>query len=224
MTIPDCPKPYLVHGVSTEMLRGNEGTVYSPVWFIESAGSYFWTFNKIWTREDLRQLNDGEEQFVCFFPETERVPLDEGEQVYLAGEEFMAKILSFVSSGDLDFAVENWRRTSTQYYVSVMTEPAFYAFIEGLCLDLWGIVEKFLGGRAEKDKAEQAFAAYNAISFYSTDSKEEQSIRKAMFHMHTGNSSMLSMECRLSVEFDNFFATDELFHKAAKRRLDALRH
>lgn len=224
MTHHNYPKEYTVHGVSSEMLRGNEDTIYSPAWFVESNGSYFWTWKKSWTHDDLRKVNSGDESFIYFFKESERVPLNEGESVYLAGSEFMDKILSFIKSGDIKFSVSAWEQISYGYYISTMTASAFSAFAESLCLDLWEIVENFLteGKSADKAKAVAAFDAYTAICFYSADDKKEQGIRRAMVYTRLGDAELLELESHVSVQLDEFFDTTELFHNAVTQRLDAL--
>lgn len=220
------PAEYTVHGVSAEMLRGNENTIYSPAWFVEVNGSYFWSFAKSWTHESLREVKRGEEEFIYFLEESERVPLKEGELVYLAGRDFMVKILSFVIAGEIKLSVRGWKQLSNGYYMATMTPAAFSAYAERLSIGLWEIVEKFLvdGNAESKDMAADAFDAYTAIAYYSADDKKEQSIRRAMFYMFLGDAPMLELETRLSVEFDTFFDTTELFQNAAKQRLDALQH
>lgn len=206
------------------MLRGNEDTIYSPAWFVESNGSYFWTWEKLWTHESLRKVNNGDESFIYFLKESERVPLNEGESVYLAGSEFMDKILSFIESGDIKFSVTAWEQISYGYYISTMTASAFSAFAERLCLDLWEIVEKFLtnGNPADKTKAAAAFDAYTAICFYSADDKKEQSIRRAMVYTRLGEADLLELESHVSVQLDEFFDTTERFYNTVSQRLDAL--
>jgi hypothetical protein len=218
------PKEYMIHGISSEMLRGNENTIYSPVWFAESDDSYLWTYEKAWTRDNLRELRKEDVDFVYFLKESERVSLNEGETVYLAGYEFMDKILSFVKSGDIKFSVSAWEQISNGYYISVMTPAAFSAFIEHLCLELWKIVEKFLidGNDESKVTAMEAFDAYTAIAFYSAEDKKELSIRKAMVYMHIKDTDMLHIESYLSVNLDQFFDTTELFQTVVCQRLNAL--
>lgn len=224
MTHHNHTNEYMVHGVSGEMLRGNEDTIYSPAWFVEVNGSYFWSFEKSWTRESLREIKKGEDVFIYFFEESERVPLSEGELVYLAGGDFMTKILSFIEAGEIDLSVSAWKQISNGYYIAAMPSAVFSAYAERLSLELWAIVEKFLvDGNAELEAmATDAFEAYTAIAYYSADDKKEQSIRRAMFYTLVGDASMLELETRLSVEFDKFFDTPELFQSAAEHRLDAL--
>jgi hypothetical protein len=224
MTHHNHANEYMVHGVSCEMLRGNEDTIYSPAWFVDVNGSYFWSFEKSWTRESLREIKKGEDVFIYFLKESERVPLNEGELVYLAGEEFMTKVLSFIEAGEIDLSVSDWKQISNGYYIATMPSAVFSAYAERLSLDLWAIVEKFLvDGNAElKDMATDAFDAYTAIAYYSAEDKKEQSLRRAMFYMLLGDANMLELETRLSVEFDQFFDTTELFRSAVEQRLDAL--
>lgn len=224
MTHHNYPKEYMVHGVSSEMLRGNENTIYSPAWFVAFHGSYAWTYETSWTHDDLRKIKNGDTDFIYFLNESERVPLNEGESVYFAGNEFMSKILSFIESGDIKFSVSAWEQISYGYYISTMTASAFNAFAERLCLDLWEIVEKFLAGdiSVSKETAMEAFVAYTAICFYSAEHKKELSIRRAMVYLRTEDADMLKIESHLSVYLDAFFDTIELFQNAAKRRLDAL--
>lgn len=225
MTHHNHANEYMVHGVSYELLRGNEDTMYSPVWFIESDGSYYWTREKSWTKENLRKVNNIDEEFIYFFQESERVPLSEGEIVYLAGNEFMNKILSFVESGSIEFSMGAWKEISNGYYVSAMTQDAFHAFAESLCLNLWAIVETYLTdtNSVSKDIAMDAFDAYSAISFYSSETKRELSVRRAMVYLCNDDADRLKVESYLSVDFDKFFDTAALFHNAAAQRLDALK-
>lgn len=225
MTQNNHANEYMVHGVSSEMLRGNEDTIYSPAWFVEVNGSYFWSFAKSWTCDTLREIKKGEEVFIHFLEESERVPLNEGELVYLAGREFMTKILSLIIVGEIKLSVRAWKQLSNGYYITTMTSAAFSAYAQRLSLDLWEVVEKFLGDEnAElKDMATDAFDAYTAIAYYSAEDKREQSLRRAMFYMLLGDAQMLELETRLSVEFDKFFDTTELFLSAVEQRLDDLK-
>jgi hypothetical protein len=206
------------------MLRGNENTTYSPAWFVEVNGSYFWTWEQAWTHDSLRKVNRGDEDYIYFLEESDRIPLNAGETVYLAGGEFMDKILSLIDSGDIKFSINAWAEISNGYYISAMTAGAFHAFAERLCLDLWEIVEKFLmGGDAElKENAAEAFDAYTAICFYSSDDKKEQSMRRAMFYTRLRDADMLEMEAYVSVRLENFFDTTELFHMTVNERLNEL--
>jgi hypothetical protein len=224
MTQHNYPTEYMVHGISSETLRGNENTIYSPVWFVESDGSYFWTFQKSWTQDDLREIIEEDTDFIYFLKEPERVSLREGESVYLAGSDFMTNIRYLIDSGDVKVSMNAWEPISNGYYIAAMTSAAFSAFIERLCLELWEIVEKFLTDRnAElKGTALKAFDTYNAISFYSAEDKRELSLRKAMVYLYTEDADLLKIESYLSVEFDKFFDTTKVFHSAAKQRLDAL--
>lgn len=215
---------YMVHGVSAEMLRGNENTIYSPAWFVEVNGSYFWSFEQSWTRESLRKIRRGEEEFIYFLEETERVPLQEGELVYLAGRDFMVKILSLIAVGEIKLSVSAWKQLSNGYYIVTMTPAEFSAYAERLAMGLWKTVEKFLidGNSESKDRAADAFDAYTAIAYYSADDKKEQSIRRAMFYTFLGDAHMIELETRLAVEFDRTFDTAELFQTTVDERLKSL--
>ena len=219
------PREYTVHGVSAEMLRGNEDTIYSPAWFVDVNGSYFWTWEAEWTQENLRQIRNGEEEFIYFLPEAKRVPLHEGELVYLAGIEFMVKILSLLAVGAIKISIRPWKQLPNGYYIATMTPAAFSAYAEQLSMGLWNIVEKFLVDvSAEiKDMAVDAFDAYTAIAYYSGDDKKEQSLRRAMFYTTVGDAHRKELEARMAVEFEKSFDTTALFHAAVQQRLDALR-
>lgn len=218
------PREYTVHGVSAEMLRGNEDTIYSPAWFVEVNGSYFWTWEQAWTHENLRKVNRGDEDYIYFLEESQRIPLNEGETVYLAGGEFMEKILSLINSGDITFSMDTWEQISNGYYIAAMAPAAFHAFAERVCLDLWQIVETFLvdGDPELKEKAEVAFDAYSAICFYSSEGKKEQSMRRAMFYTRLNDADKFEMESYVSIHLDYFFDTPELFQRIVNQRLNAL--
>lgn len=218
------PREYTVHGVSAEMLRGNEDTIYCPAWFVEIGGSYFWTWETDWTQENLRQVRNGEEEFIYFLPESERVPLHAGELVYLAGRDFMVKILSFLAVGEIKLSVRHWKQISNGYYIATMTPAAFSIYAEHLSMSLWNIVERFLidASAETREMAADAFDAYTAIAYYSGDDKKEQSLRRAMFYTTVGDSHRKKLEARMAVEFEKSFDTTALFHAAVQQRLDAL--
>lgn len=221
------PKKYLVGGVSAELIRGNENTIFTPVFFIIRDGKAFYASHaKDWVESGLKPLAAMDEEYVCWFPDDERLGINEHEVVYLAGADIMRTLQGLVAEGLLNFSFSQWKELSIGYHGTVMTHAAYHAFAVSLKNKVWEILERYITDRPGQilTPAEDIFQAYSSLYIENAD-KKEIALNRGAYFMAMGNTKQLAFESFLATLGDGrIFSTEDAFLEASTQRLAAIKN
>ena len=218
------PKIYLIKAISPELLRGNEATVYKPAFFLDVEGVLKWTFKDNWSMDDLREVKPGDERFLEMLPEEDFVGINEGENLYLLGEELYKTVSKVIIDGDIEFSLSAWKPFVHGYHVAVMTQCAFEAFRASLSYEIWPIIEDFIiAGSSFHPDLNAVFDAYDHLTSVEQHGKEIHALRAGAFFMVSGDVDRLTFHAWHSVKMDKLFVSEEAFADALDNYLSALR-
>ena len=218
------PKSYLVKGISPEMLRGNEGTVYKPVAFIEVDGVLKWTFKEHWKLGDLREVKLGDERFLLALDENDYVGINEGENLYLMGENLYNCVSKLITEGSIEFSLKAWKPSVYGYHASVMTRDAFNAFRASLSYEIWPILEDFIvAGFSVRNDISELFDAYDNLIAGDKHNKQIHALRSGAFFLVSGEVDRLTFFSWNAVKMDKMFPSEEDFAAALDRYMHSLR-
>lgn len=218
------PKKYPIAGISAELLNGNESTIYDPVWFIQKDNQYFYTSASGWDESDLKKLSKWDEEYVHWFSPDDRMGINPGESLYLAGHEIIGILQELVDEDALEFSFSNWKPLSNGYHGAVMTDHAYKACLVSLKDKLWKIVEEFLvyDEHPWRTAIEDVFLAYNRI-YVKDDNKRQQAINCGTYYHKTRNTEQFAMESFLAcLGKEPLFPNGLSFRDAVDKNLEQL--
>lgn len=198
---------YLITGVSSEMLNGNENTVYEPPFFFEYEGNHYWVANRRlhsghWEEESLRKLSNDEYDYVHWLDEEDYITIRPGQGFYLAGITVVQSIERLEKADMVDNPFKDWKRLKNGYSVGVMSPEQASKLFQAIVDECWEIVEDFLasGESAPNALQKDAFSVYDHLSYYAVKT-EDDFLRVGSYYMATNEENILRYMA-LTAHFD----------------------
>lgn len=215
---------YPITAVSGELVRGNEWTVYSPVWFLEKDGEKFWTYKQPWTVEDLRKVDPwSADEYLWGFEEGASFEIREGECFYLMGP-IIHQVLTKLIDGDVfTFSLHPWKPALHGYYGVVMTPAAFTALAKELSVKIWDVMTKKKDDFLELEVSpENLYQAYRSFAHYAKIDKHLVAAQEGAFFKHFKDQHSYEIFTYLAVNIDGLYADKEEYTEAVEKVLQEM--
>jgi hypothetical protein len=221
------PKTHLVKGISPEFLNGSESTILRPAFFIDVDGKLHWTAKNRWKMEHLRPVKGGDERFILNFDEDDYIGINEGENLYLMGEQFYEAVTKLIDDGLIEFSLHAWHPTVHGYRAAVMTRCAFDAFRASLSYEIWPIVENFIvTGFSSQPDISEVFDTYDRLITHDEHEKQIHALRSGAFFKALGDADRFTFfswgVVRSNVR-EGSFASQEEFEQVLDRYMHSLK-
>lgn len=198
---------YMITGISSEMLNGNENTVYEPPFFFEHEGKHYWIRNRRnhvgqWNEESIQELPGYEYDYVHWLDEEDYVSIAPGKCFYLAGNALVQSVERLEAARMVMNPFRDWKRLRNGYSAGVMTPNGAAVMFQGIVDSLWKIVEEFLasGESMPTSLQKDAFNAYDHLSYYAVKT-EDDFLRVGAYYMAIEEEKILRYMA-LTAHFD----------------------
>lgn len=220
------PKHYTVAAISPALDSDPDRAVQKPLVFLQgdAPDELYWTDRKHWRHKDLKKMNPTNEKYLSFLPVSDRLGVNEGENVYFMHPAFHDFITGLIHEGAISFSLSAWHPSLQGYYASVMTKAAFDAFRAGLTYEIWPLIEDFIVDSATKRQdVFDIFNTYNHLITQEEHAKQIHALRAGAFYRVYGDEKRFKVYSWQVVNRHSVFSSEDEFTAVLERYISSLR-
>lgn len=194
---------YLVVGISSEQLHGNEGTLYSPDIIVEIDGQRYYSPHQAFCFEDLKPLLESNRRYVTWLADDERFSIKQGQYVYLAGTKFLNLLGQVSEITPFSYDSQEWTQLSIGYSWAVMEDHLFRYRTQDIIRSLWIIIDDYLWSLEAPPEypsslIKRVVAAYSQMMFWHSNKRIAYE-NLGLYYYVVGDAKALNITSQLAL-------------------------
>lgn len=199
----DRSSTYLVVGISSEQLQGNEGTLYSPDIIVEIDSQRYYSAHQAFCFEDLKPLPESNRRYVTWLADSERFSIEQGQRLYFAGTKFLNLLGQVSEIAPFSYNPQEWTQLSIGYSWVVMEEHLFHYRTQDMIRSLWIIIDDYLWSLDTPPEyppslIKRVVAAYSQMMFWQSNKRIAYE-NLALYYYAIGDTRSLDITSQLAV-------------------------